>query len=164
MSWFFFLFNILFRSDLVALKLLWMMAACSMRKKRLLQLKVSSIMQGCPSENGGRSHEELLQIVQRQLCLLCLFTFFSSTWILPPDNCGNLACFRLTEEPDSKDFRVDDLVELEKDLSAALTQTRCRKVLSEMPLLAMTKSQLRSIDHCYMSSFVLILHLAKIWA
>ncbi|KAK4765151.1 hypothetical protein SAY86_026241 [Trapa natans] len=54
--------------------------------------------QGCQSESGSRSYEELLQLVQR-----------------------------LTEEPDSEDQRVDDLVELEKDLTAALTQTRCRK-------------------------------------
>ncbi|KAK4763231.1 hypothetical protein SAY86_008999 [Trapa natans] len=54
--------------------------------------------QGSASENGGRSHVELLQLVQR-----------------------------LIEEPDSEDFSVTDLVELEKDLTAALTQTRSRK-------------------------------------
>ncbi|KAK4779617.1 hypothetical protein SAY87_015723 [Trapa incisa] len=57
--------------------------------------------QGSTSENGGKSHAELLQLVQR-----------------------------LVEEPDYEDFNVTDLVELEKDLTIALTQTRNRKVLS----------------------------------
>ncbi|KAK4785780.1 hypothetical protein SAY86_002469 [Trapa natans] len=54
--------------------------------------------QGSTSENGGKSHAELLQLVQR-----------------------------LVEEPDYEDFNVTDLVELEKDLTIALTQTRNRK-------------------------------------
>ncbi|KAK4753635.1 hypothetical protein SAY87_001739 [Trapa incisa] len=86
--------------------------------------------QGCQSESGSRSYEELLQLVQRQLCPHSAFFPFllhNQSEFFYPDIYGNLACCRLTEEPDSEDQRVDDLVELEKDLTAALTQTRCRK-------------------------------------
>lgn len=42
-----------------------------------------------------------------------------------------------------------NLVELEKDLTTALTQTRSRKVLSEIPLWTMTNTKLqRTMDGC----------------
>ncbi|OWM89776.1 MADS-box protein FLOWERING LOCUS C-like isoform X1 [Punica granatum] len=70
--------------------------------------------QGCSSENGGRSHTELLQLVQR-----------------------------LIEEPDAETFSLEDLMELEKDFSAALARTRSRKTQLMMEAMISLQEQER---------------------